>query len=319
MGMVSFLGDAFDQRLFALGSSTVTLGGLILAVVFVIGVWWLAGLLEYAVNRITRRASDEPWRFSRLHTFSRLLRYGVWLLGMLLGLNYVGIDLTSIALFGGAIAVGLGFGLQNVFSNFVSGLIILLERSLKVGDFVDLESGVRGHVREIAMRYTRVTTNDALDVLVPNSEFINGRVSNWTLEDAYRRLHIPFGVAYDTPKEMVREAGIEAARNVAGVIELGRMRSDVWLVSYGDSSMNYELVVWADRSLSTRPASAHAALMWQLDDALHRRGIAIPFPQRDLHVRSGVLDVRLRAGGDPTLDAVARDQRAGQGEPHQGE
>ena len=108
-----------------------------------------------------------------------------------------------------------------------AGIIILLERSLKVGDFVDLESGVRGHLREIAMRYTRVTSNDALDVLVPNSEFINGRVANWTLDDSCRRLHIPFGVAYGTPKEQVREAGIAAAAQVAGIMDSGRMRSQV--------------------------------------------------------------------------------------------
>ena len=119
-------------------------------------------------------------------------------------LNYVGIDLSSIALVGGAVAFGLGFGLQNVFSNFISGIIILLEGGLRVGDFVDLESGVRGHVREIAMRYTRVTTNDAIDVLVPNSEFINGRVINWTFDATYRRMRIPFGVAYGTPKEQVQ-------------------------------------------------------------------------------------------------------------------
>ena len=162
---------------------------------------------------------------------------------------------------GSALAVGLGFGLQNVFSNFVSGVIILLERSLKVGDFVELESGVRGHVKEIAMRYTRVTSNDALDVLVPNSEFINGRVVNWTLDDAYRRMHIPFGVAYGTPKELVQEAGIAAARQVEGVVKDNQRTSAVWLIAFGDSSVDYELVVWADRALTTRPAATHARLM----------------------------------------------------------
>ena len=229
----------------------------------------------------------------------RLFRYVVWVIGTLIGLNYLGIDLTSIALLGSALAVGLGFGLQHVVSNFVSGVIILLERSLKVGDFVELESGVRGHVSEIAMRYTRITSNDALDVVVPNSEFINGRVVNWTLGDAYRRMHIPFGVAYGTPKEMVREAGIAAARRIPGVMETDEKKSAVWLVAYGDSSMNYELVVWADRELTTRPGSAHANLMWALDDELHQRGIEIPFPQRDLHIRSGTLDVRMAAAGAP--------------------
>ena len=153
----------------------------------------------------------------------------MWVIGTLVGLNSLGIDLSSIALLGSAFAVGLGFGLQNIVSNFVSGIIILLERSLKVGDFVDLESGVRGHVKEIAMRYTRITTNDAMDVVVPNSEFINGRVANWTFDDSHRRMHIPFGVAYGTPKELVREAGLAAASKVDGVVEQGSMKSAVWL------------------------------------------------------------------------------------------
>lgn len=291
--MGAAVSQLLGQRLFTVGTTVLTIGGLVSALAFIVGVWWLASLIESSLLRLARRHADEPWKNARLHMLSRLLRYGIWVLGTIVGLNYLGIDLTSIALLGSAFAVGLGFGLQNVFSNFVSGVIILLERGLKVGDFVELESGVRGHVREIAMRYTRVTSNDALDVLVPNSEFINGRVVNWTFDDAYRRMHIPFGVAYGTSKELVREAGIAASRSVKGVVEEGRMRSAVWLVKYGDNSMDYELVVWADRSLTTRPASTHAELMWALDDELARRGIEIPFPQRDLHIRSGVLDVRM--------------------------
>lgn len=285
--------DFLRFPLFSLGSTTISAGSLVLALVFVVGVWWFASLLERSVHRLTDGRTDEYWKHARIHMLSRLLRYGVWVIGTVVGLNYLGIDLTSIALLGSALAVGLGFGLQNVFSNFVSGVIILLEQSLKVGDFVELESGVRGHVREIAMRYTRVTSNDALDVLVPNSEFINGRVVNWTLDDSYRRMHIPFGVSYNTPKELVREAGIAAARKVPGVVEDAQKKIAVWLVAYGDSAMNYELVVWADRSLTTRPGGTHADLMWALDDELKQRGIEIPFPQRDLNIRSGTLDVRL--------------------------
>ena len=216
-----------QRPLFKIGATSINFGGLLAALTYVVAIWWFASLLERSVMRLTQRAAGDPSRSARIHMLSRLLRYAVWVIGTLVGLNSLGIDLTNIALPGSAFAVGLGFGLQNVFSNFVSGIIILLERSLKVGDFVDLESGVRGHLREIAMRYTRVTSNDALDVLVPNSEFINGRVANWTLDDSCRRLHIPFGVAYGTPKEQVREAGIAAAAQVAGIMDSGRMRSQV--------------------------------------------------------------------------------------------
>jgi small-conductance mechanosensitive channel len=150
------------------------------------------------------------------------------------------------------------------------------------------------------MRYTRVSSNDSLDVLVLNSEFINGRVVNWTLDDSYRRMHIPFGVAYGTAKELVREAGIAAALKVLGVVHHKEMQAAVWLVAYGDSSVNYELIVWADRDLTTRPGSTHAKLMWARDDELAVRHIEIPFPQRDLHVRSGTLNVRMDTSAPQT-------------------
>lgn len=286
--------------LFALGDGSVSLANLLAGILFVLFVWWFAGLLERSLQRIALRHPGEDWKHARVHMFSRILRYAVWLIGTLIGLNYLGIDLSNVALLGSALAVGLGFGLQNIVSNFISGIILLLERSLKVGDFVDLESGVRGHVREIAMRYTRVSTNDALDVLVPNSQFINDRVVNWTHDDSFRRMHIPFGVAYGTPKELVREAALAAARAVPNIVENEQKKSAVWLISYGDSAVNYELVVWADRVLTTTPAATHAKLMWALDDELQRHNIEIPFPQRDLHVRSGTLDVRLQTAPPPS-------------------
>ncbi len=287
------------QPLFTLAGKAVSVSGVLEAVAFLIAIWWFASLLERGVLRIAQGRNHEPGVQARVHMLSRLLRYGVWVMGTVVGLKYVGIDLTSVALLGSAFAVGLGFGLQNIFSNFAAGIIILLERSLKVGDFVDLQSGVRGHVREIAMRYTRVTTNDALDVLVPNSEFINGRVVSWTFDESSRRMHVPFGVAYGTPKEKVREAGLAAARQVPGVMDSDGHQTAVWLQDYGDNAVNYVLVVWANRELTTHPGSTHAKLMWALDDELARAGIEIPFPQRDLHWRSGTLPVTLTRAPRP--------------------
>lgn len=276
-----------------LGEQPISLGSLIVAALFVIAIWWLASLLERSLQRLAEKHADEPASYARMHVIGRILRYLTWVLGTLVGLNHLGIDLSNVAMLGSALAVGLGFGLQNIVSNFVSGIIILLERSLKVGDFVDLESGVQGHVREIAMRYTRIATNDSIDILVPNSQFINGRVVNWTHDDSFRRIHVPFGVAYGTPKEKVQTAGLAAARSVEGIVDNQRMPPAVWLVSYGDNSVNYELVVWAERRLTTRPSATHARLMWALDDQLHAHNIEIPFPQRDLHIRSGELAVRM--------------------------
>lgn len=284
---------------FMMGNTPVTAGRLVGLVVMVVLVWWFASLLEKTIHHVALRSNGHQKSASAVYTWARVVRYVVWIIGTLLGLNYVGFDMTSFALVGGAVGVGIGFGLQNIVSNFVSGIIILLERILKIGDFVDLQSGVRGQVREISLRYTRVTTNDDVDVIVPNSEFINGRVTNWTFENRLRRMRIPFGVAYGVDKQRVKAAGLRAAGKIEGTVLEGNREPDVWLVGFGDSSLNFELVVWVGPELVARPGRTEAAYMWAIEDELRAEGIEIPFPQRDLHMRSGTLDVRLsRAAGD---------------------
>ena len=226
---------------------------------------------------------------SSVYAVSRIARYALIAIGMLIALEWLGVDATKFAVVAGALGVGLGFGLQSIFNNFISGLILLFDRSLKVGDIVELESGVHGMVRDIKIRYTRINTNDNLDILVPNSEFVSGRVVNWTHGEGWRRLHVPFGVAYGTDKNKVREAGLEAALAVPFTLEGDeRRKPQVWLVGFGDSSLDFELVVWITAEATARPGAVKAAYNWELESALARHRIEIPFPQRDLHIRSGL-------------------------------
>jgi len=282
-----------------LGKTQITLMLVLSAVMFVVGLWWIAGTAERFALRSAKRLGDEPNTIATVHLLARLLRYGVWAIGVLIGLNQIGFDMSSLALLGGAVGVGLGFGLQTIFSNFFSGLILMFERSLKVGDYIELPSGVLGHVKEVGLRYTHITTNDRRDILVPNSEFINGQVINWTLNDATRRLRLPFGVAYGTSKDEVKAACIAAASKVTGVMVSPDKAPTAWLVGYGDSALNFEMVVWADRRATTAPNATLAAMMWALDDELMARNIEIPFPQRDLRIREGVLNVAVHAPNKP--------------------
>jgi small-conductance mechanosensitive channel len=261
-------------------------------------------LLEQTLRRVALRGRTGE-AHSTVYAFTRLIRYVVWIIGTLVGLTYIGFELTSLAFLGGAIGVGIGFGLQNIFSNFISGIIILIEKTLKVGDFVDLESGVRGTVTEIAMRYTRVTTNDAVDVLVPNSEFINGRVTNWTFGDRFRRIRIGFGVAYGSDKERVREAALAAAQAVEGIVIDDLHPASVWLIGFGDSSLDFELVAWVGPTAIGRPGYTKASFLWQLETELAERGIEIPFPQRDVHIRTGVSPLHVVQGS--TSDEKAQE------------
>lgn len=285
------LKDAATVPWFSIADTQINLVRLVGLLVILTAVWRIGVMIEKIITRLGRekeQAISPGW-----YALSRMSRYAIWIIGFVVGLNYIGFDMASFAVIGGAIGVGVGFGLQNIISNFVSGIIILIEEIVKVDDFVDLQSGVMGKVTEINLRYTRVTTSDLIDIIVPNSEFITGRVVNWTLGERVRRIHVPFGVAYGVDKDLVREAGIAAAANITGTVHEPGREPDVWLVGFGDSSLNFELVVWVGPSTITSPGKTQAVFLWAIEDELRKRNIEIPFPQRDLHIRSGTLAVRL--------------------------
>ena len=302
---------------FTLGKTPITLASVAGLVGILVFVWWFSSIVERTLRRVALHGRSREIS-STVYAFTRLVRYVVWIVGTLVGLTYLGFDLTSLAFLGGAIGLGIGFGLQNIFSNFISGIIILVEKTLKIGDFVDLQSGVRGTVTEISMRYTRVTTNDSVDVLVPNSEFINHRVTNWTFGERNRRIRVPFGVAYGSDKVAVREAGIAAAETVQGIMTDDRHPVDVRLVKFGDSTLEFELLVWVGPQILGKPGGTHAKLMWALEEELTRRGIEIPNPQRDIHIRSGSVPVRIEPSSGEIVETRAdsgRSRRHGAQEP----
>ncbi len=277
--------DVLDYSLFEVGGTSITLGGILWVLGILFAAWFASRWLQRGLERYGKHRPE----VSRpaLYALGRVLHYLLIAIGISVALSAIGLDLTKVAFFASALGVGIGFGLQTVVNNFISGLILLFERSLKIGDFVELESGVTGEVTDISIRATRVTTNDNVDILVPNSEFVNGRVTSWTLRETARRIKVKFGVAYGTDKELVKKAALEAADAVPFTFaNEGPRRSQVWLVNFGDSSLDFELVVWLTADAVKRPGAVQAAYYWALEDALAKYGIEIPFPQRDLHLRS---------------------------------
>ena len=245
------------------------------------------------VGRIAGDAAQAQLRSSKKLTPSmagllgQVLKIAFFLVAIVIALQVVGVNLTALTILSGTIGIGIGFGLQAVFSNFVSGLIILIEKSVKVGDFIELQSGVTGLVREINIRSTLVTTNDNVDILVPNEEFIKAQVINWTLREARRRLRVPFGVAYGSDKELVRQAGLEAAEEIEWTLKgVPGRQPQVWLTKFGDSALEFELVVWLTDAAVPRPARVIADYNWAIHTALQKYELEIPFPQRDLHLKS---------------------------------
>ncbi len=303
----SGLQPLLDYHLVKLSGLNITVGALLAAMLAVVLAWLASVLLRRALKRYGDRHANANQ--AALYTISRLAHYVLLTIGFLLALELAGIPIGKFTIFAGALGVGLGFGLQAIFSNFISGLILLFDRSLKVGDFVQLDTEMRGTVRAINIRATRITTNDNIDVLVPNSEFVTGRVVNWTHGSFNRRIRVPFQVAYGVDKELVKKAALEAASRVPFTLALeGRQAPQVWLVDFGDSAVQFILAVWLTEEAARRNVAIQAAYLWELDTALKAYGIAIPFPQRDLHLRSlfGLeSDAALAAWRGQQLEAAA--------------
>ncbi len=213
-----------------------------------------------------------------------LFGYIGFVVAVLVALAMADVDLTGIALISGALALGIGFGMQEIANNFVSGIILLFERPIRAGDFVTVGE-VEGFVRSIRIRATEIETLDNQNVLVPNSELISGRVINWVLRDTYGRLQVKIGVAYGSDIEKVRDILETIAREHAEVITDGRAPAPRALfMGFGDSSLDFELRVRIQRI--ERRFSVVSDLNFAIDAAFREAGITIPFPQRDLHIVS---------------------------------
>ena len=278
------LTNALDGAAINVGSARLSILDVITSVILAVAALWIGRLLGDMAQSSLRSSKRLTPSMSGL--LGQVAKISLMILAVIIALQTVGIPLTAFAVLSGAIGVGIGFGLQSIFANFISGIIILIEKSITVGDFIELQSGVRGQVKEINIRSTLVNTNDDIDILVPNEEFIKSQVINWTLRDPRRRLRVPFGVAYGTDKEVVKKAGLEAAEAVEWTYSGdGKYQTSVWLVEFGDSSLNYELVVWLDDSAVKRPARVRADYNWALHTALQKYDLEIPFPQRDINIR----------------------------------
>lgn len=237
--------------------------------------WFLRTMLDEEF--FPRRRMDSGVRDS----VKKLLHYSVVLLGFFLALSMAGIDLKNFAVLAGALGIGIGFGLQNIVNNFISGLILLFERPIKVGDMVVVDNEW-GTVRKIGLRSTTVETFDLAELIVPNSLLVSEKVTNWTLSNSRSRLVVPVGVAYgsDVPKVLAILA--EAAREQPDVLK--DPEPSPIFVAFGDSSLDFELRVWmadAQKRLLVRND-----LLQYIDRRFREEGVEIPFPQRDLHLRS---------------------------------
>lgn len=251
-------------------------------------------VLGFIVGKLYKTNIEKFWpknvteNNSAMTIFSNLGYYLILISSFFIALNILGVSLSSIGLVAGALSVGIGFGLQNIVSNFVSGLIIMFEQSIKVGDYIELPDGLRGKVKDIHMRSTLINTNSNIDLIVPNQNFVQNSVINWTMNDNIRRFEIPFSVAYGTNPETVINVVKNAIKksNFKDVIETPRLHTRVIMTGMGDSSLNFELFVWLKGTEILYPKRTTSRFLILIYNALNENGIEIPFPQQDLHIRS---------------------------------
>jgi small-conductance mechanosensitive channel len=219
-----------------------------------------------------------------------ILRYVIVLTGLFIILQTLGIDLSSITILAGALGVGIGFGLQNITNNFVSGLIILFERPIKVGDRIEV-GGIAGDVINISMRATTILTNDNISIIVPNSEFISSSVINWSHNDRKIRFKIPVSVAYKEDPERVRDIIVDVAKKCKGV--LADPEPNVRFDEYGDNALIFSLRVWTTEYIN-RPGAFRSMLYFDLFKRFRAEGIEIPFPQRDIHIKNTEFTIKTK-------------------------
>jgi small-conductance mechanosensitive channel len=273
------VGNFLSTRLFRVGETAVTVSSLLLALAILIASLVLSRLARsFVADRLLGRTR---LAVGARYAIGRVFGYLVLALGILMALQPLGVNATTLAVFGGALGIGIGFGLQDVVKNFVAGLIILVERPVQVGDSIEIDDVV-GTVTEVRARATVLRTNDDIYLIVPNSKFISETVVNRSFGKRQVRYSIPVGVAYDSDPKAVEEALLEAAARSENVLREPPPR--VWFRGFGESSLNFELLCWTSKLLHSAGAF-RSELNHLVYESLRGRGIEIPFPQRDVHIR----------------------------------
>ncbi len=293
-------------RLVTLGDRGYSALGLLLIGLTAIALWFAVSLVTQLLRLYVSSQTNTDPRVQDI--LSVILQYAlVFLIGVIM-LQAWGVDVSSLTILASVLGVGLGFGVQNITNNFISGFIITLERPIQVGDFINVGELV-GEVQRVGARSTEIRTLDRVTIIVPNSRFLESEVINWSHGNPVSRLRLPVGVAYGSDIEQVKTALLEAARRHREV--LLTPKPEVWFQGFGDSSLNFDVLVWTGEP--RKQFEVKSDLYYEVETSLRRHGIEIPFPQRDLHLRSPHLETLLQAllhhfnGSSPSALAFPQD------------
>lgn len=277
----------FDATVGVLDSMSLEVGNIRISLYFLLKaaiaggiLFWLGRISTNAGQKVIR--GQEALDSSTRELFAKLFEILLFVIVFILLLQVLGLDLTALTVFGGAVGVGLGFGLQQIASNFISGIIILLERSLSVGDYIELEDGRAGILKDLNMRSSTLETFDGKEIMVPNEKFITTSFTNWTRDDPRQRYEVAFSVAYDTDLHKVPPV-IEAAVATHHQVLTEPEAPDCELRGFGDSGVDFGVEFWVD-GLDDGPNKFSSDVLFLVWDALKENGIEIPFPQREVRI-----------------------------------
>lgn len=293
LGLLPVVTNVLEEISLDVGNISISAYGVARVLIFGSFLFWMGRASNNFGKAVIRKQEslDVPTK----EVFSKLFEVVLFCIVMLLLLNIMGVNLTTLAVFGGAVGVGLGLGLQSIASNFISGIIILLDRSLTVGDFVELDDGQKGFVREFKMRYAVLETYDGKDILVPNEKFISSLLVNWTHKDPKQRYRVDFSVPYATDirsmVDLIKAAVAEHDQVISGPDVPFEERPDCEIDSFGDSGINMFVEFWM-YGIDDGKNRVGGDLLLTILETLRENGIEMPFPQREVKILNPELDIR---------------------------
>ena len=295
--------DTLDSLALSFGDMRISLFDVLIVATILVGViafaWFISKLSRRLVRRITRLDDTQQLLVEKIVTIA------IWAAAFFLGIDLLGIDLTALAVFSGAFGLAIGFGLQKTFGNLIAGIILLMDKSIKPGDVIAVTDAAGnesfGQIRKIGVRAVSVTTRDQREYLIPNENLMINQVENWSYSSKNVRMQVPVGVSYEADMKLAEELMLEAAKSCDRVLKAPP--PTVWMAEYGDNSVNFMIHCWI-RDPEDGVGNVRSAVLKKLWWLFKENGIEIPFPQRDLHIRSSdQLDrwfemMMARSGGD---------------------
>lgn len=283
LGVTDDIAALLDQAAFSVGNFRLSILGAIQAALLIGLVLWLSITAGSLFDRRIQKIEELTPSLRVL--LGKIIRIGFIFIAVLIAISSLGIDLTALTVLSGAVGVGIGFGLQKVVSNFISGIIILLDQSIKPGDTIELGQTF-GWIRELRARFVSVVTRDGREYLIPNEDFITTQVINWSFSDKYVRLDVPFGVSYDSDPHEVTRLAVDAASGVDRVVTDAK-KPVCWITAFGDSSIDFLLRFWISDPQEGL-TNIRGKVLLALWDAFKEHGIQIPYPHREVLVRTPV-------------------------------